>query len=232
MICIRTRPEFLSGTGSGGIWAGTGSGPVPVDLAGTKPVHQFLCCIIGFLCFALISYLHYVPPPVPWLDHVHLSSSQTVSCATLQNPDPRLHHVLPSNSLAVSRAPLQFPGCITLSRAPLQFPGWITCTSRVPRLYHALPSRIQILDCITCSPPIPWLYHAITCSPPIPWLYHTITCSPPVPWLDHVHLSSSQTVSCATLQNPDPRLYHVLPSNSLAVSRYHVLPSNFIGTFS
>ena len=126
-IGTRTRPEFRSGTGSGGIWEGTGSGPVPVYLAGTIPVpHFFSCWIIGFLCFALICYLHHVPPPVPRLDHVHLSSSQTVSCATLQFPDcimryppdpslpipwlyhvlppiPRLYHVLPSSSQNLSR---------------------------------------------------------------------------------------------------------------------------------
>ena len=28
-------------SGSGGIWAGTGSGPLPVDLAGTRPVPRF-----------------------------------------------------------------------------------------------------------------------------------------------------------------------------------------------
>ena len=32
-VPTRTRQEFRSGTGSGGIWAGSGSGPVPVDLA-------------------------------------------------------------------------------------------------------------------------------------------------------------------------------------------------------
>ena len=29
-------------SGTGGIWAGTGSGPVPVDSAGTRPVPLFL----------------------------------------------------------------------------------------------------------------------------------------------------------------------------------------------
>ena len=85
----------------------------------------FPCWIIGFLCFSLISYLHHVPPPVPWLDHVHLSSSQTVSCATLQIPDcitcsptvPWLYHVLPSNSKTVSRATLQFPKFITCQQS-------------------------------------------------------------------------------------------------------------------
>ena len=61
-------------------------------------------------------------PPVPWLDHVHPSSSQTVSRA-------------PSSSLAVSRAPVQFPGCITCSRP-------------VPRLYHVLPSSSQNASCL------------------------------------------------------------------------------------
>ena len=50
-------------------------GPVPVELAGTRPVPHFLW-IKGFLCFALMSYLQ-----VPWLDNVHPSSSQNVSRA-------------------------------------------------------------------------------------------------------------------------------------------------------
>ena len=133
--------------------------PVPVDLAGTRPVPQFF--IIGFM----MSYLHHVPPPVPWLDHVHPSSSQTVSRTTLQFPDcitrsspvPWMYHVLPSSSLAGSRAPLQFPDCITyyppvprlhhalfsssldVSRAPLQFPDCIKCYTRVHKMYHAPP---------------------------------------------------------------------------------------------
>ena len=103
---IQSRTDWNSG--SSGIWAGTGSGRVPVDLAGTRPVTQ--CCIIVFM----MSNLHHVPPPVPWLDHVHPSSSQTVSRATLQFPDcitcsppvPWLYHVLPSSSQTVSRATL------------------------------------------------------------------------------------------------------------------------------
>ena len=35
-----------SGTRSGGIWAGTGSGWVPVDLAGTRPVQQFFFHVV------------------------------------------------------------------------------------------------------------------------------------------------------------------------------------------
>ena len=112
---IRTRLEFQcrSGTGSRGFWAGTGSGPV--DLAGTA---IFSCWIIGFLCFALISYLHHVPPPVTWLDHVQ--------CAPLRPPVPRLYHVLPSSSQTTSRAPLQFHNCIT-------------CCPSVPKIYHVPP---------------------------------------------------------------------------------------------
>ena len=61
--------------------AGTGSGPVPADLAGTRLVQQFFFMLyLGFM----MSYLHHVPPPVLWLDHVHPSSSQTVSRATLE----------------------------------------------------------------------------------------------------------------------------------------------------
>ena len=39
----------------------------------------FLMLYLGFM----MSYLHHVPPPVLWLDHVHPSSSQTESRATL-----------------------------------------------------------------------------------------------------------------------------------------------------
>ena len=99
---------------------------VPVDLAGTK-----FCWIIGFLCFALMSYLHYVFP----------SSSMTGSPSPLQFPDcitcyppvPRLHHVLPSSSQTVSRTTLQFPDCIT-------------CYHPVPRLHHVLPSSSQTVS--------------------------------------------------------------------------------------
>ena len=84
--------------------------PVPVDLAGTRLVGTqfFVCWIIGFICFALMSNLY----------HVLLSSFQTRSCAPLQFPGcitcyppvHKLYHVLPSSSQTVSRAPLQFPG--------------------------------------------------------------------------------------------------------------------------
>ena len=68
-------------------------------------------------------YLHHVPPPVPWLDHVHPSISQTVSRATLQFPDcitcsppvTWLYHVLPSSSQTVSRPTLEFTKCFMLS---------------------------------------------------------------------------------------------------------------------
>ena len=54
-----------------------------------------------------MSYLHHVPPSVLWLDHVHPSSSQTESRATLQFPDcitcsppvPWLYHMLPSSKV-------------------------------------------------------------------------------------------------------------------------------------
>ena len=44
---IEIKPKsFIVGpdrkSGTGGVWAGTGSGPVPVDLAGTRPVPRFL----------------------------------------------------------------------------------------------------------------------------------------------------------------------------------------------
>ena len=89
--------------------------PVPVGLTGTV-AHFFSYCIICFM----MSYLHHGPPPVPWLDHVHYSSSQTVSRATLQfpycitcsPPVPWLYHVLPSSSQTVSCATLEFTKCI------------------------------------------------------------------------------------------------------------------------
>ena len=90
---------------------------VPVHLAGTRLVQQFfLMLYLGFM----MSYLHHVPPPVLWLDHVHPSSSQTESRATLQFPDcitcfppvPWLYHMLPSSSQTVSRATLEFTKCI------------------------------------------------------------------------------------------------------------------------
>ena len=117
-IATRTRPKFRFQYG-----------PIPVDLAGTRPVPHFFLWIIGFLCFALMSYL----------DHVHSSSSHFPDCITCSPTVPWLYHVLPYISLAVSHAPLQFPGCITCS---IQFPDCITCSLQFP-------------DCITC-PHIPF----------------------------------------------------------------------------
>ena len=97
MVQIRTRPEFRfrSGTRSGGIWAGTGSGRFGRYQTGTA---IFLCCIIGFM----MSFLYHVPPPVPgWI--------------TCYPPVSRLYHVLPYSTQTASRALLQFPGCITCS---------------------------------------------------------------------------------------------------------------------
>ena len=109
-----TRPEFRFWSGSGGIWAGSGTGRFGRYQTGTAIFFSF--CIISFT----MSYLHHVPQPVPWLDHVHPSSSQTVSRATLQFPDcitcsplvPFLYHVLPSSSQTISRATLEFTKCI------------------------------------------------------------------------------------------------------------------------
>ena len=122
---IRTRPEFRSGTGSGGFWAGTGSG---TGRFGRNQIGTaiFSCWIIGFLCLTPISYLHHVPPPVPRLYHVLPFSSQTTSSAPLQFPGcitcsppvPWLYDVLPSSSQTVSRATLQFPKFITCSHIP------------------------------------------------------------------------------------------------------------------
>ena len=43
------------------------------------------------------SYLHHLPLPVPWLDHVHPSSSETVSRATLQFPECIISYPLVPN---------------------------------------------------------------------------------------------------------------------------------------
>ena len=124
-----------------------------------------------------MSYLHHVPPLVPWLDHVCHSSSQTVSRAPpvprlhhvlLSSAAPWLHHELPSSSQIASRAPLQLPGCITSSPpAP------------VPRLYHVLRSSslavsrapLQFPDCIKCYAPVTKLYHV----PPPPPIFPLAT---------------------------------------------------------
>ena len=53
-VYFRTRPEFwfrsapVPVTRSGGIWAGTGSGWVPVDLAGTRLVQKFFYVVFRF----------------------------------------------------------------------------------------------------------------------------------------------------------------------------------------
>ena len=83
----------------------------------------FFMLNLGFM----MSYLHHVPPPVLWLDHVHPSSSQTESRATLQFPDciacsppvPWLYHMLPSSSQTVSRATFEFTKCIMPPPPPL-----------------------------------------------------------------------------------------------------------------
>ena len=79
----------------------------------------FFMLYLGFM----MSYLHHVPlqfsgwitctPPVPRLNHVLPSSSQTASrallqfpgCITCSPPVPRLYHVLPSSSQNVSCPP-------------------------------------------------------------------------------------------------------------------------------
>ena len=91
----------------GGIWAGTGSGPVPVDLAGTRPVPQI---------FFMLYCRFYDALPTSRAP----SSSLAGSRAPLQFPDcitcyprvPRLHHVLSSSSKTISRATLEFTKCI------------------------------------------------------------------------------------------------------------------------
>ena len=84
---LRLVIPVRSGTGSRGIWAGTGPGPVPVDLAGTRPVPQF---------FFMFYYRFYDELP----------ASRAV---------PGLYHVLPSSSQTASRALLQFLCCIMCS---------------------------------------------------------------------------------------------------------------------
>ena len=58
----------------------------------------FMMLYLGFM----MSYLHHVP----------LQFSGRITCTP---PVPRLNHVLPSSSQTASRALLQFPGCITCS---------------------------------------------------------------------------------------------------------------------
>ena len=112
----------------------SGSGPVlvPVEF-GPVPVPDryriFFFWIISFLCFSLMSYLHHVPPLVPWLHHVLLSSSMALSraplqlqfpdCITFYAPAPWLYRELPSSSQTVSSATLQLPNCITCPPPPI-----------------------------------------------------------------------------------------------------------------
>ena len=218
-----------------------GLAPVPVDLAGTA-------------IFFMLYYRFYdelpasCAPPVPWLDHVHLSSSHFPDYITFYPPVP---------SQTASRALLQFPGCIT-------------CSPPVPRMYHVLPSSSQNVSCR--PPPLATRRHlerkiififtvcyfnwfhikhrhfsiiillgryqtvtaifscwiiGFTCLTPISYLHHV---PPLVSRLDHVHPSSSQTVLHTTIQFPDyitcsppvPWLYHVPPP---VHKLYHVLPS-------
>ena len=89
---------------------------------------------------------------------------------------------------------------VSVSRAPLQFPHCITCSPPVPSLYHVLPSSSLTVSRAPLQFP-----HCITCSPPVPSLYHVLP-------------SSSLTVSraplqfphCITCSPPVPSLYHVL----------------------
>ena len=115
--------HFPSGTDFQLIYRGAGLSLVPVNLAGTRLAPHFF--------HAGLYVLHHIyifppPPSVPWLDHVHPSSSRTVSRATLQFPDnitcspsvPWLYHLLPSSSQTVLRATLQFPQLITCPQIP------------------------------------------------------------------------------------------------------------------
>ena len=52
----------------------------------------------------------------------------------------------PSSSLAGSRAPLHSSSSQTESRATLQLPDCITCSPPVPWLYHMLPSSSQTVS--------------------------------------------------------------------------------------
>ena len=115
-ILIRTRPElrFRSGTGFGGIWAGTGSGRFGRYQTGTA---IFYFAGLYFFLF----FTNYMPASrAP-------SSSLAGSRAPIQFPN---YHALPSRSQTASRAPLQFPGCIT-------------CSPPIPRLYYVLPFSSQ-----------------------------------------------------------------------------------------
>ena len=94
MVCTRNRPEFRfrSGTGSSGIWAGTGSGLVPVDFAGTRPVpHFFILLDYRFSMFCTNVLPASCAP----------SSSLARSRAPLKIPD-------------CITCSFQFPGCINM----------------------------------------------------------------------------------------------------------------------
>ena len=126
-------------SGSGEIWAGSGSGSGRFGRYQTGTAIFFSCWIIGFLCFALIVTCITCPYPAPWLDHVHLSSSQTVSCATLQIPD-------------CITCPLQF---LAVSRAPLQFQDFSTFYTPVPKMYHVSTKSILSTTLLYHVPPPP-----------------------------------------------------------------------------
>ena len=61
-----------------------------------------------------------------------------------------------------------------LHHVPLQFSGWITCTPPVPRLYHVLPSSFQ-----TASRALLQFPDCITCYPRVHKMYHAPAPPPP-----------------------------------------------------
>ena len=112
-------------------------GFIPPKMLTHPPIN--LCSHLGPDWNSGMSYLHHVPPSVPWLDHVHPSGLQFPDCITCSPPVHRLHQ---------------------LSSATLQLPGCITCSPQVPRLYHVLPFSSQNLS---RPPPPPHILFGDTC---------------------------------------------------------------------
>ena len=132
----RTRPEFRSGTGSGGIWAGTCSGRYDRYQTGTT---IFFMLDYRFSLFLQMSYLHHVLP----------SSSLAESSAFLQFPDcitcytpvPRLFH-----DITCSPPVPRLYHDITCSPPVPRLYHDITCSPPVTRLYNELPSSSQTVS--------------------------------------------------------------------------------------
>ena len=105
MVYLRTRPEFRSGTGSGGIWLVLV--PVRTDRFGRYQTGTD---------FFHVVFRFYDELPASRAPSSSLAGSraplQFPDCITCYPPVSRLHHVLSSSSQTVSRATLEFTKCI------------------------------------------------------------------------------------------------------------------------